>query len=201
MQCRPGNQRGTAPVDRVAQYWVLDVGQMDADLVRAPGSQRDLEQGVAAGNAQPDELRDRLPAAGHHHHPLPVLDVAADGRLDPRRRIGHLTHHDRPVATRHHPLLQLAGKRAMRLVIARDHDQPGGVAVEPVDDPRTLGAADRRPAGSAGQQPMNQRAGGMPGSRVHHQPCRLVDDDQVVILVEHAEVHGLGLQPGGRGRR
>ena len=48
---------------------------------------------------------------------------------------------------------------------------------------------------------MNQRAGGMSGSRVHHQPGRFVDDDQVVVLVKHAEVHGFGLEPAGRCRR
>ena len=74
---------------------------------------------MAAGYREPVEFRDRLAAAGDHRHSLPVLDVTADGRLDAGRRIGHLTHHDRPVATAHHPLLQLAGEGAMRLGIAR----------------------------------------------------------------------------------
>ena len=156
---------------------------------------------MAAGNREPVEFRDRLAAAGDHRHSLPVLDVTADGRLDAGRRIGHLTHHDRPVATAHHPLLQLAGERAMRLVIARDNDQAGGVAVEPVDDTRPLRPADRRPSRTAGEQSVNQRAGGMAGSGMHDEARRLIDDDQVVILVKHTEVHRFGLEPARLCRR
>src|SRR5205085_2064415 len=72
---------------------------------------------------------------------------------------------------------------------------------EPVDDTWPLRAADRRPSGGPAQQPMNQGAGGMPGPRVDDQTRRFVDDDQVVILVKHAEVHRLGLEAGRYRRR
>src|SRR5205823_13192653 len=144
---------------------------------------------MAAGYREPVEFRDRLAAAGDHRHPLPVLDVTAYRRLDAGRRIGHLTHDDRPVATAHHPLLQLAGERAMRLVIARDNDQAGGVAVEPVDDTRPLRPADRRPSRTTGEQSVNQRAGGMAGSRVHDEARRLIAVDPALILVNHTEAH------------
>ena len=39
----------------------------------------------------------------------------------------------------------------------------------------------------------------MPGSRMHDQPGRLVDDDQMLVLVGDAERHGLGARLGGLG--
>src|SRR2546425_456793 len=53
MQRRPGDQRRATPVDRIAQDRMMDVGEVDADLVRPPRSELDVEQGVAASDAEP----------------------------------------------------------------------------------------------------------------------------------------------------
>src|SRR2546423_812334 len=41
----------------------------------------------------------------------------------------------------------------------------------------------------------------MPRPGMHDEPGRFVDHDQVVVLVEHTEVHCFGLQPAGNGGR
>src|SRR5207253_1940384 len=51
----------------------------------------------------------------------------------------------------------------------------------------------------AAEQAMDERAGRMARPRMHHEPGRFVDDDQVVVLVEHAKIHRLGLEPGWNG--
>ena len=70
-----------------------------------------------------------------------------------------------------------------------DHQQAARVAVEAVDDPRPLDAGDPTPgrAVAVGQQRVDQRAAGMARRRMDDQPGRLVDDQQVVVLVDDAE--------------
>src|SRR5438094_2725448 len=48
---------------------------------------------------------------------------------------------------------------------------------------------------------MNQGAGGMARSWVDDEARRLIDDDQVLILIKHAQVHRFGLQPARLCRR
>ena len=68
------------------------------------------------------------------------------------------------------------------------------------------GALDPADAGQAvaavKQQGVDQRAAGAAGGRVDHHADRLVDDDQLVVLVEDVErdVLGLGIWVLGRRR-
>ena len=68
----------------------------------------------------------------------------------------------------------------MRLLGARDDEQAGGVAVEPVDDP---GPVRRVAAGEAADQPVDERPRRVARRRVHDDPRRLVDHEQVLVLV------------------
>ena len=78
---------------------------------------------------------------------------------------------------------ELRGQLAVRLVVLRHHHQAGRVLVEPVHDAGPLDPTDPRKARAAmGDQRIHQRAGAVSGRRVHHQPLRLVDHDQRVIL-------------------
>ena len=83
-----------------------------------------------------------------------------------------------------------------------DHDDAGGVLVDPVDDARAGDAAD---AGEARarvvQQGVDEGAAFAPRRRVDRHAGRLVDHDQVLVLEEHAERDGLGLWLGGDRRR
>ena len=67
-----------------------------------------------------------------------------------------------------------------------DHQQPARVAVEAMDDARPLDAGDAAPglAVAVGQQRVDERAARMARRRVDDQPGRLVDDQQVVVLVD-----------------
>ena len=100
--------------------------------------------------------------------------------ITPRGDVGHAPH-QRVVA----PLDVVGGEHLDQPVVgggrARDHEQPAGVAVEPVHDPGPRRIADVGDLGVAGEQPVDQRAVGVPGTRVHDQPR--------------------GLRPRPRGRR
>ena len=63
-------------------------------------------------------------------------------------------------------------------------------------------AADRQHAGPAmGDQGVHQRAVEIAGGRMHHQPRLLVDDDQILVFVNHLKRDILALRNGRRHRR
>ena len=97
---------------------------------------------------------------------------------------------------------ELRGQRPMRAVVLRHHHQPGGVLVEPVHDAGPPLAADAGEAVAAmGDQRVDQRAGPMAGGRMDHQIARLVDDDDVVVLIDDLERNRLRRGLGRLGRR
>ena len=73
----------------------------------------------------------------------------------------------------------------MRLGRARDDEQAGGVAVEAVDDPRALLLPTRR---AVRQQRLRERALGVPGAGVNDDTRRLVDDEEMLVLVRDRDV-------------
>ena len=81
----------------------------------------------------------------------------------------------------------------VRRVRLGDDEQPGRTLVETVHDARPLDAADARQAVAAvGDERVDERAGGVPGGGMHDEVRRLVDDDEVAILVDDVERDRLG---------
>ena len=86
------------------------------------------------------------------------------------------------------------------MIVLGDHHQPGGILVQPVDDAGPLDAADPGQAGAAMRdQRVHQGPGFVPGGGMHHEAGRLVEDDDIVVLVDDVERDRLGLRLG-RGR-
>jgi hypothetical protein len=72
------------------------------------------------------------------------------------------------------------------------HDRPRGVFIQPVNDAGTLHPANARQGiATVGQQRIHQRAAHIAGSRMHHHPRCLIDDDQMLVLVQDIEGNGL----------
>jgi hypothetical protein len=79
---------------------------------------------------------------------------------------------------------ELRGQRLMRVVVLGDHHQPGRVLVEPVHDARPADAADAgRLAPQWAISALTSVPLSVPRGRVHDQALRLVDDDDVVVLM------------------
>src|SRR4029079_648397 len=89
--------------------------------------------------------------------------------------------------TRLHQRLQAL----VRLLALGDHEQSRRVAVEPVNDPRSL----RVTAGEA-RDALRERPGGMSRSGMDDQTGGLVDDREVLVLVRDPQVEGRGLGDG-----
>ena len=124
-----------------------------------------------------------------------IVSVAPDRRVDPASPRtgtaadeGDVTALDLPPA---HELLQ----PLVRLVRARDNEEARSVPVEPVHDPRPVLLAARSLPG----QPVDERAARVARSGVHDDPGRLVDDEQVLVLVGNAERHVLRFDRRRRG--
>ena len=100
-----------------------------------------------------------------------------------------MAYHDGLVDAPDTARLQLRHQLGMRLDGLGHHHQPGGVLVEAMDDTGARHIDDIR---HMVQQGIEQRTVGMPGSRMHHQPGRLVDDQQVLVFVDDIQCNVLG---------
>ena len=81
----------------------------------------------------------------------------------------------------------------MRGVVLGDDEQSRGSLVEAMHDAGTLDAADAGKAVAAmGDERVDERSACVSGARVHDEVRRLVDDDDVAILVDDVEIDGLG---------
>ena len=81
----------------------------------------------------------------------------------------------------------------VRAVVLRHHHDAGGVLVEAMDDAGAALAADAGKAVAAmGDQRVDQGAGPISGRGMNDEVAGFVDDDDVVVLVNHAQRDGLG---------
>ena len=80
----------------------------------------------------------------------------------------------------------------MRLVGTGDDQESRRVAVEAVDDPRSLGLLPARHR--VPEEPVDERAARVAGRRVDDDPGRFVDDQQVLVLEGDAQVELLRLE-------
>jgi hypothetical protein len=71
-------------IELIPDDWMADEGQMHANLMRASGLDRNLEQCGVGKSLDNVEMRHRWSPGTHNGHPLPVLGVAANGRVDDR---------------------------------------------------------------------------------------------------------------------
>ncbi len=86
--------------------------------------------------------------------------------------------------------LELGGKRLMRPVVLGDHDKAARVLVDAMNDARPLDAADAgKRVAAMGEEAVDERIVRVPGGRVHRKSGRLVDDDDVGVLVDDVKVH------------
>ena len=149
-----------------------------------------------------DDARDRFAAAPRARADIFLRfdRIAADRRVDPPAGL-HLAPDQRDVFLLDLALVKLARQLLVRGVVLGDDHQPGGAAVEPVHDAGPLFAADAAQIVDVVEQRVHQRAARVPGGRMHDHARRLVDDDEVVVLVEDRQRQRFGLRLGVDRRR
>ena len=84
--------------------------------------------------------------------------------------------------------LDLLREQIVGEIVLGDDQKSARILVDPVDDPRTDDAIDRRePPGAVKEQRVHERAVPVARRGMHDHPLGLVDDQQVVILVDDVD--------------
>jgi hypothetical protein len=187
-------------IDGIAHQRVAEMSEVNPDLMGPAGlepaghKRRDRLAVVTAENFPHFIMGDRLTAARAHGHLFARVGMTVDRRIDGAARPVRRAPDKGEIAALHRPGPAVVGKlRCERLmgavVLGRDH-QPRSVLVQAVHDTGPFHPTDPRQARAAmGDQRIHQCSGCVPGARVHHKPRRLVDDDDVVVLIDDVKLN------------
>ncbi len=161
------------PINRV-RHSGTQKGQVQADLVGAPGEGMGFEQGVRGKGLKGEVFGNRFTPffISDNRHLLAVGWVPPNRRFDPPGGCGRMAIHQGQVYFLYLAQAKLILQPAVSAFVLGDQDQPGGIFIQAVDHPRALFAADAFHLRGMRQGGMHQRAGGMPGW--DGPPCRPV---------------------------
>ncbi len=141
------------------------------------------------------EVRDRIARRlGIDRLAASIEPVAADRRLDAAPARPWSAAHQREVLALELTAAHESLETPMRLGRAGDDQEAGSLRVEPVNDARPSGLASARDL--VGQESVNQRARRVARCGVHDDARRLVDHEQVRVLVRDPQRHVLRLECG-----
>jgi hypothetical protein len=118
--------------------------------------------------------------------------IAADGLGDGAFIGGEFAVSEGDVDLLHLADSELRGKMAMGSVVARDQDDAASEAIQPVDDAGAKMAAYGRKLLEAMQHRINEGSGVLTGARMDHHPRRLIDRDDIGVLIQDIERQVLG---------
>ena len=175
-----------------------DVLHVNTDLVRPPRFQLAFHQGHRSQALQHAVMRHGVFAfAAILKHLLNATiaegstHMARDGAI-----LADVSPNQRPVTAIHCALKKLLAQVGQRPFRLAQHHEASGVLVQAVHQPwPRLGLI-----GKAGhvlevmQDAIHQRTRVIPMAGVHHQIHRLVEHQQVVVLIEDVQIHGLRKQ-------
>ena len=116
--------------------------------------------------------------------------MAADRRTDLAPVLGDRAADDRPIDALRRLFPNLLGEVDMRPIVLRRHHDARRVLVEPVHDARPYDAVDARQVLAVMEQRIDERAVRCSRRRMDDHAARLVDDDDVRILVEDVQGDG-----------
>lgn len=93
---------------------------------------------------------------------------------------------------------ELPGQSLVRGVIFGHNDQTAGVLVDPVNNPGAHDITNARQGWPAmGDESIDQGAGRIARCGMDHQARRLVDDNEMLILIDDIKRYVFGLRQGG----
>ena len=124
----------------------------------------------------------------------PVVTVAADGRVDRSSPRAWLADDESAVLPCQRTVLHELLQPFVRLGRPGDDEESGGVAIEAVDDPGPV----LLPAfGTRLDERLSKRAARVSRRRVNDDACRLVDDEEMLVLVRDRELGKRSRSLGG----
>ena len=168
-----------------------DRGEVHADLVRATRLEvHGLERVLGKRLAQLKVRDGRARANTIDRAARAVGRITANRRVDPPRNARWAPMDERDIfalnlTVAHHPL-----QRIERLLVARNDKQSRGLLVEAVDNARTILFSPARQA--ARRQHAGERRARRPGRGMRDETNRLINDDEIVVLIEDRRLEDLG---------
>ena len=182
-------------VDGVPRDTKVDRGQVNSNLVRSTRREADAKERATREELEQLELGHGVTGNGGVERDAGgVAPVAADRRFDSSSPRARPAAHEREIFPHELPAAQEALQPAMGLVGAGDDEEPRGVAVESMDDPRPRRIAPARDG--VREESVDERAVRVPGRRVDDDAGRLVDDEEILVLVHDAQRHLLRHEGG-----
>jgi len=193
MEELPAELRVRNAVDRVADNGQVDRGQVNPDLMHPAGLQADRKQSMARQQPLELEMGDRLARRIRVQRLTEsVVTVTAERRLDPAASRARPAADERQVAAVEQSLADEILKPAVGLLGPGDDKESRRVAVEAVDDARPL--RDVPPGDPSREERLHERPARVARRGMDDDPGRLVDDEQVLVLVGDPQLALLGLE-------
>jgi hypothetical protein len=188
----PGGELGVGAIGEVAGERMAQGAEVDADLVGAARLEVDVEQAGRAERLDDLVVGDAGLALVHHRELVVVARVAADGRVDGAdHRVGQALH-ERVVLLVDVAAAEGLLEDAVGVLRLGHHHQPTGADVEPGHDALALAGPTGGDLVARGRESGDDGRTGPPDARVRRHAHRLVDHDDVVVVVDHAHAgHGL----------
>ena len=172
-----------AAINGIADQGMAQVSEMHANLVGAPGLEVDPDMAMPAKPFDHAVMGDRIPAPGSNGHFPTVVPVAIERLVHGPARGQHAQANGLILAG-NLPARQHIAELLLDFGIAGDQQQTAGTLVQPVDDPRPWQRFESR---VKIQQGIDQGAIRVAGARVHDQPDRLVDHQEIIALVHYLQ--------------
>lgn len=187
MQHLPWKFRILFSVNLITQDWVTEVMEMNSDLVCPARKETTKDEAGIVDLPQHfiDRVR-RLPRRDYRHL-LPVNRMTADRRDDIAVAAPELALAESQVVFANLATRKLSAQLAVRLVMLRYHKAAACVFVESMHNPRSHLSSDPAQCLTMKQKRIDQRPGLHPGSRMNGESSRLIDDQEVVVLVKHRD--------------
>ena len=183
--------RPPAAIDRIAQKRMTEGRQMDPDLVCAARFEAAFDQRGAFERFGQGPVGDRALAVSVSHNGdfLAVMAGAREGsvhgaawRLRYPCDYSHITAID---AVLH----ELSGQPLMRGIGLGDHEQPGRILVDPVDNPGARDSTDaREPSGAVVEERVDEGSVQIARRWVDDESRLLVDNEEMLILKDDREI-------------
>src|SRR5271165_268214 len=167
---------------------------MDADLMGASGFEPAGDQARWAETLHKAPMGDGAATAilGRGRHFFAMPGMAGDRRIDFARRRVEAAPDERQIFALERSAAAVIGEEigeaSMSGVGLGDDQKAGRVLVEPMDDSRTFDPADAREAPSAMMdERIDQRAPRVAGRRMNDETGRLVDHNEMLVLIDDVE--------------
>ena len=121
-------------INRIADDWMIDRGEVYADLVGASCLDIDIEERKLFKSLADLPKRESLPAVRSDGHLRAMPAVARDGPIDRAGILTRVAMHKGDIRLLHFPITKRRRQCFLSLNILCDNDQPRSVFVEPMYD-------------------------------------------------------------------